>query len=139
MGNSLETRVPLLNRALIETVQRLPLDQKLRRFARKYVFRQALAGILPPEIIKRSKKGFGIPVAKWINHELKPLVDELLDEGRIRKEGYFQFPYIRTLLDDHASGRRDNRMQLWTLMVFQLWQEQYAVASTASLVATNYS
>ncbi|GAC1527250.1 MAG: asparagine synthase (glutamine-hydrolyzing) [Chloroflexota bacterium] len=128
MGCSLETRVPLLNRTLIETVERLPLDMKLRGFSRKYIFRKALKGILPPEIIDRSKKGFGIPMARWINSELAPLVNELFDEQRIRSDGYFQYAYIRSMLDDHTAGRRDNRMQLWTLMVFQLWHQRYMSA-----------
>lgn len=129
MGCSLETRVPLLNRTLIETVERLPLDLKLRGFSRKYIFRKALRGVLPQEIIDRSKKGFGIPMARWINNELSPLVEELFDERRIRSDGYFRYPYIRSLLDDHAAGRRDNRMQLWTLMLFQLWHQRYLSAA----------
>jgi asparagine synthase (glutamine-hydrolysing) len=125
MGCSLETRVPLLNRCLSEVVLQLPMHQKLRRFSRKHVFRRALKELLPPEILQRPKKGFGIPVARWLNKELKPLVEELFDERRIRREGYFNYTYIRRLIDDHATRKSDNRMQLWTLMTFQLWHKRY--------------
>jgi asparagine synthase (glutamine-hydrolysing) len=125
MANSLETRVPLLNRRLIETVQELPINQKLRRLTRKYVFRHAMAGMLPREIIDRPKKGFGIPMAKWLTNELKPLMDDCLNEERIGADGIFQYSYIRSLVEDHCEGRRDNRMQLWTLILFQLWHARY--------------
>jgi asparagine synthase (glutamine-hydrolysing) len=125
MGNSLESRVPLLNRSLIDTVQQLPIDLKLRRFTRKYIFRKAMQGILPNDIINRPKKGFGIPMARWLNGELRPLLEDQLDEGRIRRDGFFHYPYVRALIDDHRSERRDNRMQLWTLILFQLWHERY--------------
>lgn len=125
MGNSLETRVPLLNRTLVEATQHLPIDFKLHRFTRKYVLRHALRGIVPDTIIDRKKKGFGIPIARWLNGDLRETANSLLDPTRIGNEGYFDAREVSRLLNEHRSGVADHRMQLWTLMVFQLWQDQY--------------
>jgi asparagine synthase (glutamine-hydrolysing) len=125
MACSLEVRVPLLNRQLVDLAAHLPIDLKLRGLTRKYLLRRALAGRLPREIIHRPKKGFSFPVARWLRTELRPLVLDLLSEDRLRRQGLFDTPQIRRLLNDHFEARADNRKALWTLLVFQLWHERY--------------
>jgi asparagine synthase (glutamine-hydrolysing) len=125
MGCSLEARVPLLNASVVEFATRLPIDLKLRRLTRKYIFRKAVAGHLPPEIINRPKKGFGMPVSKWLQTHLRALLLDLLSPERLRKQGLFQTSVVEQLIQDHLNGQRDNRKYLWSLLVFQLWYAKY--------------
>jgi asparagine synthase (glutamine-hydrolysing) len=125
MACSLEVRVPMLNTCLVELATRLPIDLKLRGLTRKYLLRRALAGRLPPEIIRRPKKGFSFPVARWLRSELRDLVLDLLSERRLRRQGLFDPGCVTRLIEDHFEGRRDNRKALWTLLVFQLWHERF--------------
>ena len=136
MANSLEVRVPLLNRVLVDYVSKLPLEYKLHRFTRKYLFREALRGTLPDEILGRKKHGFGMPISKWLRGELRDLAQEMLSEERIRQAGLFEYAYVHRLLAEHMSGRRDNRKPIWTLLVFQMWHDHYlGSASSAPLEA----
>ncbi len=125
MACSLETRVPLLNNAFVEFMMTLPVDLKLRRLTSKYIFKKSLANLLPRQIINRKKKGFNIPVAKWINQDLKGLVLDMLSQARIERAGLFNYDYIQKLLADHFDQRTDNRKLIWTLLVFELWYERY--------------
>jgi asparagine synthase (glutamine-hydrolysing) len=123
MACSLEVRVPLLNHLLVEWATALPHDLKLRGFTTKYLFRKALRRALPPEITDRKKKGFNMPVAKWLVGPLRELVEDTLAESRLRADGFFRPAAIRRLLDEHYSRRRDNRKLIWTLLIFQLWHD----------------
>jgi asparagine synthase (glutamine-hydrolysing) len=123
MASSLEVRVPLLNRVLVEWATRLPHDQKLRGFTTKYLFRKAMRRVLPPEITDRKKKGFNMPVAKWLAGPLRELAEETLSERRLREDGYFRPRAVRQLLNEHYARKKDNRKLLWTLLIFQLWHD----------------
>jgi asparagine synthase (glutamine-hydrolysing) len=130
MANSLEVRVPLLNRVFADYVLGLPLDLKLHNFTRKYIFREALRGRLPDEILMRKKHGFGMPVSKWLRGDLRELAGDLLSEDRLRRDGVFEPAYVQQLLANHLAGRQDNRKPLWTLLVFQLWYDRYIAGGT---------
>src|SRR6185436_10014445 len=91
----------------------------------KRVFRRAVANRLPREILKRPKKGFGIPVARWLNAQLRELAGDLLAPDRLRAQGLFNEQAVGRLLWEHWNGRRDNRKGLWTLIMFQLWYDRY--------------
>jgi asparagine synthase (glutamine-hydrolysing) len=132
MANSLEVRVPLLNRVFVEYVSALPIDYKLRGFTRKYLFREAMRGKLPDEILDRKKHGFGMPISKWLRSDLKELAQEHLSEARLRRDGIFKPEYVQGLLSNHLAGRQDNRKPLWTLLVFQLWYDRYIVGGNTS-------
>jgi asparagine synthase (glutamine-hydrolysing) len=80
---------------------------------------------LPEEIIQRKKKGFGVPIAKWVKGPLKELFEDLLSADRIRREGFLNPEYVDELLQDHLLNKRDNRKQLWTLLVWELWVQRY--------------
>jgi len=128
MAASLEARVPLLNRDLIDHVTQLPLELKLRRFTGKYIFRKAVAPLLPPVILNRPKKGFNMPVAKWFQNELRELLLDTLSESALKRQQLFCVPYVKRLIDDHLNQRSDNRKELWTLLIFQLWSQKYLEA-----------
>jgi asparagine synthase (glutamine-hydrolysing) len=125
MANSLEVRVPLLNRLLVEYAAHLPHSFKLRGLTTKFLLRQALKGILPDSILKRGKKGFNAPVAKWFAGPLKPLLEDLLSPQRLKRQGLFQPDYVTTLIKEHQARHRDHRKLLWTLLAFQMWYEHW--------------
>ncbi len=125
MACSLEARAPFLDYELVEFVMRLPSKWKLRGFTSKYILKKAMERRLPKEVINRSKKGFGVPIAKWVKGPLKELFEELLSSDRISREGFFNPEYVTALLQDHLVNRKDNRKHLWTLLVWELWVNRY--------------
>jgi asparagine synthase (glutamine-hydrolysing) len=125
MANSLEVRVPLLNRLLVEYAAQLPHSFKLHGLTTKFLLRQALQGILPDSILKRGKKGFNAPVARWLAGPLKPLLEELLGPSRLKQQGLFNPDYVAALIKEHQARYRDHRKLLWTLLAFQMWYERW--------------
>lgn len=125
MAASLEVRVPFLNRDVVDFATELPLGLKLHRLTTKYVLKKSVERILPKQIVKRPKKGFNMPVARWLTTELRDLVLDMLSEERIRQQGFFSYAYVKRLLDEHFAHRQDNRKLLWTLLIFQMWYEAY--------------
>jgi asparagine synthase (glutamine-hydrolysing) len=125
MATSLELRLPFLAFPVVEFAFNLPSQLKIRGMTTKYLLRKIAAPFLPSAILQRPKKGFGIPVAKWLTHEFKPLVDELLNEQFIKTQQIFLWPYIKQLLDEHINRRVDRRKELWSLLMFQLWWRKF--------------
>ena len=126
MANSLEVRSPFLDHTLVEFVSRLPMRVKLRRLTTKSLLKRAVGDLLPRPLVRRPKKGFGMPVGRWINGGLGPLVDAALAPERLRREGIFDPAFVSALLAEHRAGARDNRKLLWTLFAFQTWHERWA-------------
>ena len=126
MMNSLEARTPFLDVELAEFANSLPSHLKIKKTVRKYILKKALEGRLPKSILYRNKKGFGIPLAKWINKDLKKEIQSTFEPAKIKREGLFQSDYIQSLLKQHFSGKRDNRKEIWTLFMFEKWREKYA-------------
>ena len=125
MACSLEVRAPFLDYELVEFVMGLPSRLKLKGFTLKYILKKAMKGWLPDEVINRPKKGFGVPIAKWVKGPLKGLFRDLLSSERIKREGFLNPEHVTTLLEDHLGNKRDNRKQLWTLLVWELWVDRY--------------
>jgi len=125
MANGLEVRCPLLDHEFVEFACKLPTKYKLKGLKTKYLLKKAARGILPNEIIDRRKKGFGIPIARWLRNELKDFMLNSLEETKIKRQGYFNYAYIKKLMDDHLKKKIDNRKALWSLLVFQIWHEKY--------------
>jgi asparagine synthase (glutamine-hydrolysing) len=125
MACSLEVRAPFLDYTFVEFVNSIPFDLKLKGLTGKYILKKAMRHKLPPEILGRRKKGFGIPVAKWFRNELRGLMLDSLSEARIRQQGIFNPAEVTRLVNDHLRGAKDNRKQLWTLFIFQLWFEHH--------------
>jgi asparagine synthase (glutamine-hydrolysing) len=125
MAASLETRAPLLDHTFVEFLTRLPLDLKLRgsiwKPTGKYILKQAMRDRLPRDVIERPKKGFGMPVAKWVKGELRSLVRDTFAPERLHRHGLFNPPYIQWLLTEHERGVADHRKLIWTLLMFELW------------------
>jgi len=125
MACSLEVRAPFLDHELVEFIMNVPSSLKLRRFTTKYLLKKAIKKFLPKEVIQRSKKGFGVPIAKWVKGPLRELFGDLLAYDRIRREGFLNPDYVTALFQDHLLNKRDNRKQLWTLLVWELWANRY--------------
>jgi len=125
MAASTEVRVPLLDDELVALASRIPPELKLRRLKRKYIFKRSMEGTLPREVIWRPKAGFGAPVRAWLVGELKPLVDELLSPAAVAARGLFDPAEVTRLIADNDAARADNALRIWTLLTFELWQQQF--------------
>ena len=125
MAASLEVRVPFLNREVVRFANDLPLNLKLHNFQGKFLLKKTMRGRLPDDIINRTKKGFNMPVAYWLSGDLKELMNDLLSETFVNRQGLFEHGYIAQLINEHFQHRKDNRKLLWTLLMFQLWYQNY--------------
>src|SRR3989442_12039261 len=122
MAAWLDPRAPYLDTAVVECAARLPWRLKMSFTPTKVILKRALAGLVPEEILRRPKKGFGIPVAAWIRGPLRPLFEDLFSDGSLRSSALFEPAEARALLDSHLRGEADLRKPLWTLAMFLLWQ-----------------
>ena len=125
VASSLEIRAPFLDHTVIEFATKLPVHFKLHGFTSKYLLKKCMQDKLPKQILRRPKKGFGMPIAKWFQSELKGVLLDYLNKDHINKEGIFNYDYIKLLIDEHLSRRKDNRKLLWTLLIFELWHEKF--------------
>ena len=121
MAHSLEVRPPLLDTPLVEAMAAMPSRWKVDGAEHKRLFRRAVRPWLPPEILAREKRGFGVPIRAWFRGPLRAGVRELLLERRTVERGLFDPAGVRAVLDEHESGRRDQSLQLWSLLVLELW------------------
>lgn len=123
MSASLETRIPLLDRRIIEFAWSLPLGFKQKRGQSKWLLRQVLYRYVPRKLVERPKQGFAAPVEDWIRKELRPWAEEMLAESRLRQDGFFNAGNVRQKWADHLSGKGDWGRPLWNVLMFQGWLE----------------
>jgi asparagine synthase (glutamine-hydrolysing) len=123
MAHSVETRVPLLDRELVELALALPRRLKIRGFRKKYALKAAVAPLLPSKIVNRRKSGFTSPVGPWTRGTLRPLLETAVLDG----DGVVPFrrPALRSLLDEHLAGQKDHGYRLWALLMLQLWGQTW--------------
>jgi len=125
MAANLEVRVPFLNYELMELGARMPPHLKLRGLKRKYILKRAAEKLLPKEIVWRKKAGFGAPIRAWLRGPLRPMIDDLLSEETIRRRGLFSPDEVQCIIDANLSGREDYNLQVFQLLVLELWQRQF--------------
>jgi asparagine synthase (glutamine-hydrolysing) len=121
MANSLEARVPFLDHRVVEFAWRLPMSMKIRERTSKWILRQVLYQYVPKSLIERPKAGFAVPLGEWLRGPLRGWVEDLIDENRLYREGYFNVQFVRELWHAHLTGRRNNQSLLWSLLMFQTW------------------
>jgi asparagine synthase (glutamine-hydrolysing) len=125
MAVSLEVRAPYLDPRVAEFAASLPSRYKLHGYTSKYILKRAAKGLVPSFVWRRGKKGFGVPFAKWLKGELRPLARDLLSPERLRRGGLFNPDYVAKLQDEHERGVANHRKLLWTLLSFELWRESF--------------
>ncbi len=125
MATSLEARAPFLDKDVVELAFRMPGSLKLRGYRRKHILKQAMADKLPSRILNRRKEGFSIPMKNWLRSELRPLMESLLSRERIEARGLFEWPAVERRMREHLSGGTNHAHQLFPLMVFERWAEEF--------------
>jgi len=133
MQRSLETRAPFLDYQLVEFANRLPYKYKFRGMTTKYLLKKLMEGKLPNNIIRRQKKGFGVPIGEWLRGPLREWAEGLLSDDAPQKDGYIDLRYPRKLFSEHCSGKRDHRKKLWNILVFLEWQKHYCENKSSPL------
>jgi asparagine synthase (glutamine-hydrolysing) len=125
MLTSLEVRVPLLDHEVFEWAAKLPIEMKVKAKQRKYLLRKLAEKIgVPSEVMNRPKRGFAMPLKNWLRHDLKELT-HILTEPRTLQRGYFNKIQIEHLLAEHFRGRRDWSLEIWQLLIFELWHRNF--------------
>ncbi len=122
MAASIESRVPFLDHPLVEFTARLPERLKLRGVTTKWILREAMRPMLPPEILSRKKMGFPVPVGAWLRNEWRPLLNELVLGPRALERGWFDRDTVQRLVASHTSGEQNHSERLWSLINFEIWQ-----------------
>jgi asparagine synthase (glutamine-hydrolysing) len=125
MATSLEAREPLLDHRLVEFVFGLDGRLKLHGLTTKWVFKKTMERLLPRENIYRPKEGFSIPIKHWLRKELRELLLDHLNESRIKEAGFFNAEPVQKMIAAHLTGRKNYSHQLWALLVFEIWRENY--------------
>lgn len=123
MGVSLETRVPMLDYRVVEFSQRLPASMKLRNGQSKWLLRQVLCRHVPAALVDRPKMGFGVPIDRWLRHELRDWAETLLDPTRLRHEGFLNADMVQQRWREHLSGAIPWHYLLWDVLMFESWLE----------------
>lgn len=123
MAHSLEMRVPLVDHKMVEFLWNLPDTLKIRGHQKKYLLKKAAESLLPREVIYRKKKGFSVPLTLWFRGELKSYLEEILSEENLKRIGFFNYYYVRKILDEHVNGRRNHDEKLFALLSFVVWHQ----------------
>ncbi|HSV74416.1 MAG TPA: asparagine synthase (glutamine-hydrolyzing) [Chthonomonadales bacterium] len=127
--HSLEVRVPLLDREVLDVSLRMDPFECMRNGTRKAPLRDLLGGRVPADIIPTSKRGFAVPLGDWLRGPLRPMIeDTLCGAPDLYPQGIFRREAVRRYVDDHTSGRADHKWGIWTLLALQWWAAQHAAA-----------
>ena len=131
MAASIESRVPFLDHTLVEFAMSIPDHLKLHGKTQKYVFKEAVADLLPAGIIHRKKMGFPTPLRQWLREpRARPLLDALLEPDGLLA-GYFDMDAVRRLIVQHRAGSHDGTDRIWNLLNLQIWGDTFLTGRPA--------
>jgi asparagine synthase (glutamine-hydrolysing) len=125
MAESVEMRVPFLDRELVEFIESLPTGYKLRGGRRKAVFKQAMHGVLPRRIIHRKERGFATPIGRWLKDDFHDAAKRLLLDSPTIGRDLFEHDYVQRLIDEHRRGVDDHARKLFSLISLELWSRRF--------------
>ncbi len=132
MAHSIESRVPLLDNEVVDFAESLPASMKIKNGRRKHILKEVASRLLPDGIVDRRKQGFGVPLGTWFRGSLRELFADTLLSATALQRGYFEPRFVRQLVNEHLSGRRDHTLRLWQLVIFERWHRQYADGRTST-------
>jgi asparagine synthase (glutamine-hydrolysing) len=130
MANSVEARVPFLDRALVEFAMALPPEMKVRGNEGKYLLKRAVSKILPPEIVNRPKQGFSAPVSEWFRAGLGERAQREIRQSSLAQRGLLNYEAIDDLWAAHRAGRGDWAFQLWNIYNVSVWHDLWVAGRT---------
>lgn len=125
MSVSLEGREPFLDQHVVEWAGSLPADYKIYNGKRKYILKQIVHKYIPESMMDRPKMGFIMPVAKWLDGALKPLVDKYFDKAFVEKQGIFDPEYILRVKKSFFENKKEHFAKIWFLLMFQMWYDKW--------------
>ena len=125
MAASLEVRCPMLDHELAELAARIPHQAKMRNGKGKAILIEAIGDRLPPNLLTRPKSGFNVPLSIWFRGSLREFLWDHLTSATFVRRGMASGAFVRQLLEEHDSGRRDNNHWLWTLLMLELWMKKF--------------
>ena len=125
MAAGVEVRVPLIDPEVVDLAFSIPIRYRQNKTTGKWIFKKAMEGILPADVIYRPKTGFGAPVRAWMSGPLKPLVEEVLSERALRKRGLFDAREVHRLRRENGDGHHDWSFLLFSLMCIELWAQMF--------------
>lgn len=125
MQHGLEVRVPFLDHKFLEFCATIPAEMKIKFMQKKYLMKKAVKTLLPKEVISHRKQGFVGPMTSWLKNDLRSFVLETLSEGNLRKHDLLNRGTVRTILEEHFSGREIHDTLIWSMVIFQTWYNIY--------------
>tara|TARA_R110002072_G_scaffold20688_4_gene74882 strand:+ start:39619 stop:41535 length:1917 start_codon:yes stop_codon:yes gene_type:complete len=125
MTHSLEGREPFLDHRIIEFAARLPNEFKYHEGVKKRIVRDIVHQYVPKELMDRPKMGFAIPIANWLNNELKELVEEYISESKIKEDQIFNWEYISKIKEGFFNGKKEYDTKIWYILMFQMWYQRW--------------
>lgn len=125
MATGLEARVPFLDHELVEFAATIPSKYKIKGTTTKWILKKAMSDLLPDTTIRKPKHGFAVPLAPWFRGRLRERVKDILFDPKARGRGYFDYDYVEKMYRSHVEGKANYYKQLWLLVVFELWCQQY--------------
>ncbi len=125
MSVSLEGREPFLDHRIIEWAAKLPMEYKYNNGIKKFIIKEIVHKYIPKKMMDRPKMGFGIPIADWLQNDLKPFVNKYLDENFIEKQNIFNNIEIQRIRKSFYKGKSERAEKIWYLLMFQMWYDKW--------------
>lgn len=127
MANSLELRVPFLDKVVFEAASKIPEELKTKDGTTKYLLRKAAEGIVPDHVLNRKKLGFPVPIRHWLKNEMNAWAKDIIKNSQT--DEYINKAYVLDLLNDHCAGKADHSRKIWTVLIFMIWHSIYVERS----------